>query len=214
VPEGEEKMHLATDLAGVTPATYDPNNKNWQAAVSSACFHIRDRVNELVKESAILYDSGSEFKGHHFKGVEGYIWKDGEKVGNRAQGSLSFEQGGTMRIERTNAEGRFEIHLRQNGPQMPSFTRKHDPVYRVLHISCDVKVDGGNHALRLVLKNEKTDKWEADDVKNVVSNDWVNIECYMHIPTTVDVFLRIDDEAVSKVPSRVYIRNLKVVDES
>jgi predicted nucleotide-binding protein len=49
VPEGEEKMHIATDLAGITPATYDPNNRNWQAAVSSACFHMRTRIRELGK---------------------------------------------------------------------------------------------------------------------------------------------------------------------
>jgi predicted nucleotide-binding protein len=51
VPQGEEQMHIATDLAGITPANYNPNNKNWQAAVSSACFHIRTRVRELGKHN-------------------------------------------------------------------------------------------------------------------------------------------------------------------
>jgi hypothetical protein len=41
----------------------------------------------------------------------------------------------------------------------------------------------------------------------------MKVEFYMRIPATVDVLLRIDDEAVTKAPSSVYIRNLKVVEK-
>jgi hypothetical protein len=211
VPKGDEQMHLPSDLAGVTPATYDSNNDNLQAAVGSACYAITRRVEKLGR-SQILYNAATKFENYHFKGKEWYNYQDGKKVGSKAQGSLSFEEGGVIRIERTNSDGRFELFLRQNGQKKPSIIRKHDLANRILHVSCDAKVDEGMHMLRFILKDEEADKWVADEQKKVATKEWAKIECYLEIPTTVDVVLRIDDKEVSQVPSNVYIRNLKVVE--
>lgn len=211
VPKGDDKMHLPSDLAGVTPATYDPNNDNLQVAVSSACYVIRNRV-ESLRKSSILYDSTRQFRSFHFRGVPAHHWEEGQKVGKKAEGSLTSEEG-VIRIERTNVDGKFELQLRPNGREKPSIKRKYEPVHRVLHISCDAKVDVGEHTVRFVLKDEDANKWIASEVKRVVTNDWTKIECYLQIPATVDALLRIDDEKVSQVPSNLYIRNLKVVEE-
>ena len=62
----------------------------------------------------VLYDGKTEFKPHDFKGVRGYVWKNDKPASPRVEGSLVFEDGGIMHIERTNAEGRFEINLRRS----------------------------------------------------------------------------------------------------
>jgi hypothetical protein len=212
VPEGEQQIPIAASLAGVTPGTYNPNNSDLQTAVSSACFQIRKSVKTLAEESAILYNSGPIFKSYHFTGIQGHNWVNKQKVGNQAQGFLSFEEDGTIRIERINSDGRYELHLRHNGPKKYSFKRKNDPVFRELEVSCDTKVDVGEHTLRFLLKDEEADEWTAKWETKIVAKEWVKIKCILLAPTTVDVLLRIDDMSVSQVPSSVYVRNLKVVE--
>ena len=70
----------------------------------------------------------------------------------------------------------------------------------------------GAHTLRSVLKDEGADKWIANERRKVVTREWTKIECYLEIPTTVDVLLRIDDREVSQAPCNVYSRNLKIVE--
>src|SRR5262249_30446070 len=146
VPRGEEKLHLATDLAGVVPGTYDPVVTNLESSVASACYYIRQRIQELgsvVKPNVTLYDSSKDFIPFHFLGVRVQLWKDNKPISPKGEGSLRFEEGGVLRIERSNTDGRFEIRLQHNGPKEPSFRRSQNPVLRILRVACEVKVDHG-----------------------------------------------------------------------
>jgi len=211
VPQGE-KLHLATDLAGIVPSTYNPAAAHLESAVASACYYIRQRIQELGNVS--LYDSSKDFKPFHFLGVRAQLWKDKKPISPRGEGSLSFEQGGVLRLERSNTDGRFEIQLRRYGPKEPSFRRSQDLILRVLRVVCEAKVDHGRHMLRFVLKDEKTDTWVANETKSIDSTNWSPLECYFQVPTTVDLLFRIDDEEVSPVPSSVFLRNLLITEET
>jgi predicted nucleotide-binding protein len=65
MPEGEENVRIASDLAGIAPATYRPDARNLQVAVASACFHTRNRLRELGIAERTLYNSERELRPHH-----------------------------------------------------------------------------------------------------------------------------------------------------
>jgi CAP12/Pycsar effector protein, TIR domain len=114
VPRGEEKLRLATDLAGVVPGTYDPAVTNPESSVAPACYYIRQRIQELgsvIKPNVTLYDSSKNFRPFHFEGVRGQMWEGKKPISPKGEGSLRSEEGGVLRIERSNTDGRFEIRL-------------------------------------------------------------------------------------------------------
>jgi len=117
-----------------------------------------------------------------------------------------------MRIDRTNIDGRNEIELRPQGEDNPTFVSKQ--VSRVFGVSCDAKAEGGEHTLRFVARNVHTGKWEDNKTERIPDGKtWLTLKVYLTVPPTSDVLLRIDDEAASKAPSSLFIRNLVITEE-
>lgn len=119
-----------------------------------------------------------------------------------------------MKLERTNFDGRYEIELRQDGPESPSIAKRHKPPRRILRVSCEAKVDEGERSLRFVLKDIKADKWADNAVKIVKSSSWEPIELDLAVAPTIDLLFRIDDEKPSIVPSTLFLRKLVIAEQS
>lgn len=57
VPQGAEKMHLPTDLAGYSPLTYKPpSDGNWSAALRPACARMREAILKEDRARADEYE--------------------------------------------------------------------------------------------------------------------------------------------------------------
>jgi hypothetical protein len=215
VPLNEE-LHLPTDLAGIIPAKYDSQDKNIQSAVSSACFEIRKIIKELGPlhhGRVLLYDGVKSNIQAHFKGVESRIYKDDQPTSEKGKGNLLIDGDGLLKIYRSNVDGKFEIQLRCQGPKKPSFQKRYNPPPRVLHVSCEARVEGGEHVLRFVLKDHETDKWLINEERTITSPDWTGLEVFLWVDSTRDFLFRIDDIA-SNAPSTVMIRNLLIWEEN
>lgn len=211
-----EDLHLPSDLKGITSAEYDRGVNNAQKAVSSACFQIITAIKSLGpihRPSSILFDSELS-SAAHFRGKQSKIYKSGKAASEQAAGEMRIDRDGVLQIDRSNAGGKYEIQLRPRGPDNPSFTKRHNPPPRVLHITCEARVEGGTHDLRFVAKDEKHDKWLANEIRTVKSSDWTKIDCYLWVKSTLDFLLRIDDENLTEAPSSLFIRKLSVTEES
>jgi hypothetical protein len=217
VPQANDNLHLPSDLAGIAPAKYDANERNLQVAVAPATFEIATRIAELGPLQGgknILFDTRKDGRSKVFRGKESYVYKKKERVGERAQGSLSIGNEGLLTINRSNNAGRYEIHLRPEGPEQPSFSKGADPPPpRSLHISCDIRATNATRKVRFVAKDEENEKWLASETRRVDPGDWSTIDFYLWVDATQDFLFRIDDEEVSEAPSTLSIRNLKIVEE-
>ncbi|MGH9872581.1 MAG: nucleotide-binding protein [Pyrinomonadaceae bacterium] len=210
-------LHLPSDLSGITPASYDPNTKNLQAAVGPALYEIKQAIRTLgmvTKQEVYLYDSKKDFKPFYFAHKNGCIWKGDKKASAKSEGSLQVLPEGVLKIQRENLEGRYEIEIRRDGLDQPSIKRKHEPINRVLRVNCEARVDKGDQAIRFVVKNEKAGKWMGNETRIVNSTDWATLEMYFRVLSTVDLLLRIDIEQPSQVPSNLYLRNLVITEEN
>jgi hypothetical protein len=58
LPRDQENFRLPTDLIGVTPATFDPDRTNLQAALGPACNQIRNAINQWVEHDLLNKLSG------------------------------------------------------------------------------------------------------------------------------------------------------------
>jgi hypothetical protein len=138
----------------------------------------------------VLYDSTGNLKRYDFEYRCGYFWQDGKKISPRGEGSLTFLTNGAFKVERKNAEGRYEIELLQEGPDRLSIPKKHEPITRIIRVRCEAKVEAGEHTLRFVLKNLKTEKWAANKVATVAATDgWKLLEEYLRVPSTADLLV-------------------------
>jgi Predicted nucleotide-binding protein containing TIR-like domain len=212
-------MHLPSDLSGINPAEYDPKSSSLQASVGTALYQMKEAIRALgtqgpvTQQATVLYDSQTDFKPYHFEHRNDFIWNGVKPATSKGMGSLAFPQKGILKLSRTNKDGRNVIELRKNGPDQPSILKKQDPSYRVLHVSCEVKMEGGEHTLRFVAKDIKKGEWVDSKKRRVAETDWAGIDEYLNVPATSDLLFRIDDEDVSVAPSSVFIRNLKIVEE-
>jgi hypothetical protein len=214
--EPKPELHLPSDLSGITPATYEPSGDP-RSSIGPALYELKQSIRDLGplgKHETILYDSRRDFKAHHFEHKNGRFYKDDKATSPKSDGSLEFLPGGELRVDRRNVEGRYEIELRRNGPEKPSFPKEHEPIHRVFRVSCEAKVDNGKHELRFVLKDMKAGKWTASEKKDISSTEWTAVEFYLKALSTVDLLFRIDDERPSCAPSSVYLRNLVIAEET
>jgi hypothetical protein len=205
----------SSDLSGVTPSTYDPKASNLQASVGQALYDAKYSIRTLgrVDETrTIIYDMAN-LKKHVFKHHNGCYWKDDKPSSPRSDGQLDFLPGGELRVQRNTTDGRYEIELRPNGFDNPSIRKKHEAVQRVFRVTCEARVEDGDHTLRFVLKDIKTDKWTASESRKIKANTWEPVEVYVKAQATMDLLFRIDDETPSKAPSSICIRNLVIAEE-
>lgn len=168
----------------------------------------------------VVFDSRQGIDGFDVKGFEGNFWigqgKDARPASPKGEGSLRIEEGGVLNIQRTNTEGRFEVLLQQYlyDGKKHALIPKNELIggRRKLRIGCEAKTIGADHLLRFIVRDPVTYQRLADDVKRIDGNDWTPIEVFLQVDPTIDVQVRIDDEAVSAVPSSVQLRNLVVAE--
>jgi hypothetical protein len=166
----------------------------------------------------IIYDSIGRDIGFDFKGSKAQLWQriDGvdRAISDYGLGKLSPENG-VLNIQRSNTEGRYEIWLQSyffDSKELPSIPRN-DLIsgQRGIRINFEAKAIGASHTLRVVLKNEKENRWLADDSRIISGNSWAPIRIYFQIPPE-ECRLRIDDLDVTDAPSSVQIRNFVVAE--
>jgi hypothetical protein len=210
-------LYLPSDLSGISPATYDPSTKNLQASVAKALYEFKNLIRRSEKigtDLSVLYDGNANFKPFHFVHKNNRIYKDEKPVGPKSEAELTLSTDGVFQLDRENLDGRYEIELRHKGRKEPSIPKRHAQLERIIKVSCEMKIEGGAHSVRFVLKNVRTDKWEANQTKNVKSEDWERTELYFVVSPTSDLLFRIDDLQPSTAPSRLYLRALQITEET
>lgn len=171
-----------------------------------------------TKES-VYYDSSKNFSPHDFQGKEGTFWIEKKVAGPKGRGELKMEKGGSLNVERTNTEGRYEIWLQKymvDGSEK-TFIPKNEMIsgQRRLRVSFQAKAIGSEHNLRVVLKDHHTGEWLTNEIKEVSKrNEWTSFDYYFQVSPAKDFIVRIDDEKVKHSPSSVQIRNLVVAEKA
>jgi len=216
VDSGEMKSRLPSDLAGITPAKYDPKAASLQASVGTALHQLKQTIRNYTVRSSVktIYEAGQKVRPYDFATYEGTFWKDDKPASPKGTGEVEYAPDGVIKLKRTNQDGRFEIELRQNGKGVPSIAKSQNPPRRILRVSCDTKVDKGEHAVRFVLKDINKGKWEAEKKLTVASADWQPLELYFDVSPTADLLFRIDVEKPSIVPSTLCVRHLLIAEET
>jgi hypothetical protein len=170
----------------------------------------------LPTSERVVYSSSGRDLGFDFRGSKAQLWQNvggvDKPISEYGTGVLTFESGGVLNIQRSNTDGRYEVTLQAyvfGGTETTAIPRDDlIPGLRRLRLSCETKAAGAEHTLRFVLKNQKTNKWVAQDERTITSNAWTPIKIYFQIPPTEECSLRIDDLNVTHAPSSVQIRNL------
>jgi hypothetical protein len=170
----------------------------------------------------VIYNSSGRDLGFDFRGSAAQLWQkiDGkdQPISDYGKGVLAFENGGLLNIQRSTVDGRYEVWLQTyvfDGKETATIPRDDlMPGLRRLRISCEAKAAGAEHTLRFILKNEKTNKWVANDERTITSNAWTPIKIYFQIPPTEECRLRIDDLNITHAPSSVQIRNFLLAERA
>jgi hypothetical protein len=217
-PVGEDELRLPSDLKGITAAQYDAKQATDKpsVAVAHACYDIIEAIRALGplhRSSSVLYEL-SQGTMPLLRGKESRFYKSNKPTSEKAKGQFTIDRESVIRVDRTNIDGKYEIELRPQGPKRPSFSKRHNPPPRLLHVSCEARVEAGAHTLRFLLKDEEADEWLTNEKRIVSSQDWMKIDVYLWVDSTVDCLFRIDDQDLTLAPSTVFIRNLLVVEES
>jgi hypothetical protein len=218
-PRGSDKsrLHLPSDLSGITPSSYNADATSLQAAIGAALVELKQSLRKFESsqnstEAAIFdMDVNKRFHFEHKGGCDKY--QDGKPVGPIGEGNLSFHQDGSMQIQRNNTEGRYEIELRPFGRMEPTI-RKSARLERVFRVAFKAKTEAGTHAIRLVLKDNQTGGWADHKIVNINVDDWQDFEIFLRAAPSLDLFLRVDDIGVTKVPSSVFLSSLRVAELS
>jgi hypothetical protein len=164
----------------------------------------------------IVFDGRKKVDGFDIKGIEGSLWRNKKPSTPKGHGSLAFEEGGILNVQRSDTNGRFELWLRrytyagrdhERIPISSSIAGK-----RKLRISCEAKTIGAAHTLRFMIREPVNATRFSEDVKQISQNEWVAIEVFLQGDPTVETEVRIDDEGVTAAPSSLQIRNLLIVE--
>lgn len=166
-------------------------------------------------QEQMVYDGRKQDVGFDFEGLGERLYKRiddvDQPISGPAQGSLSFEDGGLLNINRTNTEGRFSIYLKSyyfggtkylTIPGNPRLTGE-----RRFRVRFEAKAIDSSHTLRVVLRNKKGE-WLDENEQSITSNMWTPMKnFYFVISPSEECQLWIDDIDVTKAPSSVQIRN-------
>ncbi|MBS0448890.1 MAG: nucleotide-binding protein [Proteobacteria bacterium] len=208
------KAYLPSDLAGITPAFYDPAASSREAAVGAPLYEVREAIRALGARSGrhhILYDGrGSRLRQFHFDAQIRSVSGGKETVTLLSNGELRATPDGTLCIDRRSRDARYEVTLCPAGPGKPSLGRRPD---RVLLLTLEARTDGEPHDLSFVLKRADGNRERVMTLHNqVTSTAWTPLQLYLRGPQDVDLLLRIDDKKPGPAPSSVFLRNLLLVD--
>jgi len=180
---------LSSDLSGITPSKYNPTANPLQASVGAALLQAKQAIRDYTKILAaqkVIYDTSDVLRPFDFRSQGGSFWKDNKPSSPKGTGVVNYMPDGVIELLRTNNEGRFEIELRQDGLQSPSIPKSQKPPRRILHVTCEAKVDTGEHPVRFVLKNIMTDKWAADQMRTVANTDWQVLDMYFDVASRIN----------------------------
>jgi TIR domain-containing protein len=176
----------------------------------------------IVAPSAerVLYDSDiAQDIGFDFEHSPAQLWRriDGvdTPVSGYGLGRVTFQKG-VLDIQRTNTDGRYEVLLRSylfRGMALPTIP-PHHLISGKIRISFEARAAGASHTLRVVLKNDKENRWLANHSQTIVSTSWEPVVIYFSIQTGEECRLRIDDLDVTKAPSSVQIRKFVVAEKT
>jgi len=116
---------------------------------------------------------------------------------------------------RTTGEGGFEIYptgagSKDVGNKRIFPRRSSGTADRTIWIHCEARSAVGKQGLRFVLKNEPEDTRLGSEKRIVESPHWAPVDIYLHIDPSLEFFLRIDHEEVSRVPSELQIRGIEI----
>jgi hypothetical protein len=216
VASGGMKSRLPSDLAGITPAKYDPKAESLQASVGTALYQLKQTIRNYTARSSAktIYETGEKVRPYDFATRESTFYKDDKPSSPKGTGEIEFTPNGIIKLKRTNQDGRFEIELRQNGKSAPSIDKSQSLPRRILRVSCDAKVDKGEQVVRFVLKDIKKGKWEADKKLTVACVDWQPLELFFEVSPAADLLFRIDVEKPSIASSTLSVRHLLIAEET
>jgi hypothetical protein len=140
----------------------------------------------------------------------------GKPVSPIARGTILFEDGGILNVQRSNTDGRFQLFLKHYvfGGKSYGYIPRDETIAgkRNLLVECDAKAIGADHVLRFVVKDPKGGGWLAKFETTVSGNSWRHLAGLLEFDAAVDAVLRIDDEGVTRAPSSVQISNLVVME--
>lgn len=160
----------------------------------------------------VIYETSRKIAENDLAGHNSYIYIDNKIASERSEGELHILANGICHLERRNAEGRFAIELRHKGAEQPSLAKTCTTPKRALRVSCEAKVDSGEHHLRFVWKDIENNKWVVEKLVTVGKATWNKLEFNADVPACVDLLFRIDDLAPSQVPSGLYLRKLAIME--
>lgn len=178
----------------------------------------KDVYDRQAGEEVLLYDGRRGLLPTDFSGGGASAWNYAAHGFDARQGQGHFSvDGNVLTISRSNAEGRFELHLHRytiNKPETKNLPKDGAKSNRRLRLQCEVKRDEASHGLRFVFKGE--DSKEVLDEKDciVFSPDWQPVVLYFNVTPSEPTHLRIDDLHVLKAPSAVQIRNLVLFEKA
>lgn len=174
------------------------------------------------KHQKVIYDGRNRGISFDFKGHPNSFWAgrgaEARRTSPVADGNLTFESGGILTVSRKTMVGRFEIWLLEYDYQgtRGNVVPRRDKAFgdRKIWVHCEARAIDATHGLRFILKNEETESWLANEKWTVEPSDWTPIDVYFRVDPSLDFWFRIDDEEVSRVPSRVQIRSVVLAEEN
>jgi hypothetical protein len=175
---------------------------------------------QLTAGEQILYDSLAGMDLHDFNTVEGRAYDPVQRThsGPKGTGNLTVVDDTTLNLQRTNAEGRFEIHLDRY-----TYDGKNSAVIpanellagnRKLRVSFEAKAVDASHELDVLLKDGKTGAVPLIKTVRVERNEWTPFHLYFQISPRVELVLRIYDTRISRAPSSLQLRSLVVAERA
>jgi hypothetical protein len=183
-------------------------------SLENIAFRLLDTLHRS-KYRTVLFDPREGGVANNFRGRAGAFYKgkgtEARQISPIGEGTLQIDPFGVLTITRTTSEGRFEIYptgagLKAVGNKRIFHRKDSGTADRAIWIHCEARSAFGKQGLRFVLKNDPKDTWLGSEKRIVESSDWAPVDVYLHINPSLEFFVRIDHEEVSRVPSELQIR--------